>query len=69
MKPVMIDRGLRDERPGYEEGDAPDEEHDGLIEVEVERGESRHAEPGTLKRQSKTVDHLMTHTHTLVTQV
>ena len=34
---------------------------EGLIEVEVERGESRYAKPGTLKREAKTLDHLMTH--------
>ena len=37
------------------------EDPEGLIEVEVERGESRYAKPGTLKREAKTLDHLMTH--------
>ena len=34
---------------------------EGLIEVDVEHGESQYAKPGTLKREAKTFDHLMTH--------
>jgi len=32
-----------------------------LIEVDVDRGESRYTKPGTLKREAKTLDHLLTH--------
>ena len=41
--------------------DPKPDDPEGLIEVEVERGESRYAKPGTLKREAKTLDHLMTH--------
>ena len=44
-------------RPEPEEREDPE----GLIEVDVEHGESRYAKPGTLKREAKTLDHLMTH--------
>ena len=45
--------------PASDPGAADDPE--GFIEVDVERGESRYAKPGTLKREAKTLDHLMTH--------
>ena len=45
--------------PVSDTGAADDPE--GMIEVDVERGESRYAKPGTLKREAKTLDHLMTH--------
>ena len=45
--------------PVSDTGAANDPE--GMIEVDVERGESRYAKPGTLKREAKTLDHLMTH--------
>ena len=51
----------REDAPIREEAEAPVEDHDGLIEVDVDRGESRYAKPGTLKREAKTLDHLMTH--------
>ncbi len=47
--------------PTREGGKAPADEHVGLIEVEVERGSSRCAKPGTLKREAKMLDHFMTH--------
>ena len=37
--------------------DPKPDDPEGLIEVEVERGESRYAKPGTLKREAKTLDH------------
>ena len=58
----------REEEPevGTEEGPPepearPDEDHDGLIEVDVNHGTPRYAKPGSLKREAKTLDHLMTH--------
>ena len=45
--------------PTSDTGAANDPE--GMIEVNVERGESRYAKPGTLKREAKTLDHLMAH--------
>ena len=45
--------------PRPDHGDDGDPE--GIIEVDVERGESRYAKPGTLKKEAKTLDHLMTH--------
>ena len=48
-------------------GEPPDprardiDDPEGIIEVDIERGESRYAKPGTLKREAKTLDHLMTH--------
>ena len=38
-----------------------EEDPEGFIEVDVAHGESRYAKPGTLKREAKTLDHLMTH--------
>ncbi len=53
------------DEPLREEGESASDpragEPEGLIEVEVERGESRYAKPGVLKREAKTLDHLMTH--------
>ena len=51
----------RDEEP--QPIHAPDdiEDPEGLIEVDVDHGESRYAKPGALKREAKTLDHLMTH--------
>lgn len=57
-----------DAEPEAERGDGPhvpgarsDEDHDGLVEVDVEHGSPRYAKPGSLKREAKTLDHLMTH--------
>lgn len=57
-----------DDVPGSEEAKEPPdpeardaEDPEGMIEVDVEKGESRYAKPGTLKREAKTLDHLMTH--------
>ena len=50
------------ERKGPPEPEArPDEDHDGIIEVDVEHGTPRYAKPGSLKREAKTLDHLLTH--------
>ena len=50
------------EREGPPEPEArPHEDHDGVIEVDVEHGTPRYAKPGSLKREAKTLDHLMTH--------
>lgn len=51
----------KDEKPPpvLEPGDGEDPE--GLIEVDVDHGESRYAKPATLKREAKALDHLMTH--------
>ena len=50
------------EREGPPEPEArPDEDHDGIIEVDVEHGTPRYAKPGSLKREAKTLDHLLTH--------
>ena len=57
-----------EDAPEAERGDGPpvpdarpDEDHDGLIEVDVDHGSPRYAKPGSLKREAKTLDHLMTH--------
>ena len=57
-----------DAEPEIGEGDRPPEpearpdgDHDGLIEVDVDHGAPRYAKPGSLKREAKTLDHLMTH--------
>ena len=50
------------EREGPPEPEVrPDEDHDGVIEVDVEHGAPRYAKPGSLKREAKTLDHLLTH--------
>ncbi|MCV6575664.1 MAG: hypothetical protein OIF58_08015, partial [Cohaesibacter sp.] len=48
------------ERPPEPEA-RPDGDHDGLIEVDLDHGAPRYAKPGSLKREAKTLDHLMTH--------
>ena len=48
------------ERPPEPEA-RPDGDHDGIIEVGVDHGAPRYAKPGSLKREAKTLDHLMTH--------